>query len=282
VVTRCGSVEQDVTLFTSAELPPGCVQVPGGLFQAGGDPDFPLYPARTQRIDEFFLALDPVTCAEYADFLNALAKSNLPLAKDISPSSQSDRRDWPGPPFEVPTSSWLVAASSERRSAASRLANCPVDWEADWPVLGVTWRAAMDYAAWRRESSAWPFTLPEESCWEKAARGPDGRYFPFGRHFDARWCNVAMSRDGAPRPVSVHAFPHDESPYGVRGLAGNAKDWALNPAGGPGRMWRIVRGGYWSTEGIEMRVVYRSAGNQDGTHSEGSFRLACPIRLPWT
>ena len=99
---------------------------------------------------------------------------------------------------------------------------------------------------------------------EKAARGVDGRLAPWGDHFDANFCRVLESHTDTPTCGGVDDNSLDESPYGVRGLAGNTRDWCLNnwthdgPAAGGTRLaintpaaeddnYRCVRGGAWSS-----------------------------------
>jgi formylglycine-generating enzyme required for sulfatase activity len=92
----------------------------------------------------------------------------------------------------------------------------------------VTWTQARRYAAWRAQREALPWRLPAELEWEKAARGVDGRFFPWGDHLDPSFCCMLRSHLGRPLPALVSDFPFDESPYGVRGLAGNMRDWCLD------------------------------------------------------
>jgi hypothetical protein len=56
----------------------------------------------------------------------------------------------------------------------------------------------------------------------------DGRVFPWGRHLDASWAFIAQSHAGAYQPLPVYAFVEDESPYGVRWLAGGSSDFCIN------------------------------------------------------
>jgi len=112
------------------------------------------------------------------------------------------------------------------------------DWRDDWPVMGVSWDDATDYARWltaRAGGGRWRFELPSEDEWEKAARGPDGRFFPWGDEFDPTFCRMQDSRAGEqPRlqPEAFGLFPLDESPYGLRDLGGGMREWTATFSGG--------------------------------------------------
>jgi len=120
----------------------------------------------------------------------------------------------------------------------------------DHPIVNVTWNYAQEYCKWAG------VILPTEAQWEKAARGTDGRKFPWGNKFDARnlWCSVKQRRDGT-APVGERGI----SPYGCNDMAGNVWQWCLdwydaeyitsepcsNPTGPVAGQTRFLRGGSW-------------------------------------
>ena len=101
-------------------------------------------------------------------------------------------------------------------------------WEMDYPVCFIDWFAANAYATWVSEESGLTYRLPTEHEWEKAAKGVDGRPYPWGSEFDPSWCCVRESHSKRPLPQKIDSFPQDESPYGVRGMAGNMSEWTAS------------------------------------------------------
>jgi formylglycine-generating enzyme required for sulfatase activity len=149
----------------------------------------------------------------------------------------------------------------------------PVDWEEDWPVFGVSWLDLMEYAAWRRRKTAYLFSLPLSVLWEKAARGADGRIYPWGNEFDPTFCNSNQTHEDGTRPCPVDSFPLDESPYGVRGLGGNSRDVCLNGPGEQFPAWCVSRGGDWSFSGFLHRCASQTGDTLTYVHNHFGGRL---------
>ena len=139
-------------------------------------------------------------------------------------------------------------------------------WKPDWPVFMVTWYGAQAYAAWEAGRTGQSWRLPGELAREKAARGVDGRYFPWGDGFDPSWACMERSHPGAQLPAPVGAFPIDESVYGIRELAGNVCEWSRDVflADGPPEASACHGGAHSSTQGHGSRVGAKPAdGNRD-------------------
>jgi formylglycine-generating enzyme required for sulfatase activity len=93
----------------------------------------------------------------------------------------------------------------------------------DHPVVWVTWHDAEDYAAWLAGCTGGNWRLPTEAEWEKAARGTDGRIYPWGDAFDRERCNTDEAGIHGTAPVG--SYPSGASSYGVQDMAGNVWDW---------------------------------------------------------
>ncbi len=278
-VRRQQDIRLELTLPGRGELPPGFQRVPAGEFTWQGDRALPgAMKAETRLLDDFLIATQPVTCAEYAVFLNDLLKSDpAQAAAHVPRGVMASGLRWP----QVPGKGFVVPTASNGADHGARMTGVPADWEEDWPILGISWADACAYARWRSLRDQRPYFLPHEAQWEKAARGPDGRGLPWGNEFLDPHANTNQAHAGGARPTPVGSFPFDESPYGVRGLAGNARDWCLND---PGEFvqtgWRCQRGGNWLTPPPTARAAVRNAAQQGTAQSGTTIRLATVIRLP--
>ena len=103
--------------------------------------------------------------------------------------------------------------------------NQPADEKLDQPVCGVTWYESLAYCQWLSEESGRLYTLPTEAQWERAARGSDGRLYPWGEDWDPRRCNSEKEVITA-----VTAYP-PQNDLGCYDLAGNTREWTLTAWG---------------------------------------------------
>jgi formylglycine-generating enzyme required for sulfatase activity len=91
------------------------------------------------------------------------------------------------------------------------------------PIVGVSWHQARAYCAWARGR------LPTEAEWEKAARGPQGRMFPWGDEYPNGTRAVYGRREETGHPDPVGSRPRGDSPYGLHDMAGNVWEWVESP-----------------------------------------------------
>jgi formylglycine-generating enzyme required for sulfatase activity len=277
-----GEFAVDVTLSLPTEVPPRFASIAEGTFLYQGDAKNPhSEPLQSGATQAYFLAKYPVTTKEYAEFLNARAQTELDLVvrRGAPRDLEKGAPLWPGPPYSVPTAAFLATAPPEFRAAAKKLPGCSADWNDHWPIVSISWADAMRFCEWKRATTGWLMSLPHEIEWEKAARGVDGRTFPWGHVLPRGTCNTISVNPEAASPSAVEDFPADESPFGVFGQGGNARDMCLNEPGPEFPGQRVMRGGYWASDGLRCHSSYRTCSKQDHVSANGGFRLMCLTKL---
>ncbi len=265
------------------ELGQGDCYVPAGWFVSGGDPEaVGSLPQRRLWADRLVMRRFPVTNREYIEFLDDLVASGRE-----EEALRHVPRERVGHGGEL----GAMAYGRDDQGRFELVVDADGDaWLPDLPVCLVDWWGAAAYSEWLAARTGAPWRLPGELEWEKTARGADGRFFPWGDATDPSWCCMRESHAGRPLPAVVDSYPVDESPYGVRGLGGNMRDWCADvyEPGGPasaggrvsrpervrGRDPRVLRGGSWFMSAGLLRAAFRRADEPDLRYYLLGFRVA--------
>ena len=197
-----------------------------------------LYGEDKQKIylDGFWIDKTPVTNAEYKWFLDANPKHLVPSGWDNNYNWDEKKRTYP--------------AGKDNH-----------------PVVIVDWEDAKAYANWSRKR------LPTEQEWEKAARGTDGREYPWGAWQDG-CANTQETKISGTSPVGQFS-PQGDSPYGCVDMAGNVSEWSDDWY--EEDTYRVLRGGSWFFTTTRSRCTFRDSNPPHfGNHYIG-FRLVLSL-----
>ncbi|MBU6390711.1 MAG: SUMF1/EgtB/PvdO family nonheme iron enzyme [Planctomycetes bacterium] len=234
------------------------ILIPAGKFIMGTTED-EFIPEETPQhevyLDAYYIDKYEVTNAQYWEFLQYLKTTGdhskcfpgEPKGKDHTPGTP--HTGWDYPYYDYP----------------------------DYPVCRVDWYDAYAFAAWAGKR------LSTEAEWEKAARGTDGRRFPWGNVWDAKRCNV-----GTDAPLSVGSFEYGKSLYGCMDLIGSVSEWcndwyhpeyyqntpSVNPKGPETSTGlRIIKGGsLFAPYAYKMRCAVRIFGKPEDRNKSIGFR----------
>ncbi|MCP5054376.1 MAG: formylglycine-generating enzyme family protein [bacterium] len=155
------------------------------------------------------------------------------------------------------------------------------------PVMDVSWYHAADYCKWLSNKAGISFKLPTEAQWEKAARGTDGRKYPWGEQEPNK--NLTNFNEDINKASPVGSYPQGTSPYGLLDMAGNVWEWCRdwyapfsyfntriaqrNPTGPVDGAYRIIRGGSFLDKGWRLRCFERNYTDPSYQNTDVSFRL---------
>jgi iron(II)-dependent oxidoreductase len=235
------------------ETPGGMMSIPAGWFLMGSDP-YVDRNAGPQELPQRWVYLDEFAMDRYE-------VSNVHYLRFVMGAGASV------PPY------WKDGAFPDKL--------------AFHPVIGVSWEEADTYCRWAGKR------LPTEAEWEKAARGPDGRLFPWGNQ-PAGWGRSNIAHPGSKRGVkypplaNVDRYDRGRSVYGVYQMAGNVAEWVAdwfdpeyyqrgtnyNPDGPVVGQERVFRGGSWNEDPEVARSAGRGARVPDHRSYLIGFRCA--------
>ncbi len=168
--------------------------------------------------------------------------------------------------------------------------------ESEWPQnnrpkTDVSWYEAVAYTRWLSESLGYEICLATEQQWEKAARGTDGRVYPWGNAYRSGYANVDETEKEAGNDkfylretTAVGVYPHGKSPFGLKDLSGNVWEWCLNKHGNPEVIVadtsgesRVMRGGSWFRSPDFARSDWRNGYNPGYHNLDVGFRVVCVL-----
>ena len=259
ILLACGSSPvEDENYEQSVEQPDlkNMVFIPAGEFLMGsleGEGAFDERPQHKVYLDDFYIDKYEVTIAEFKEFVEATGYVTDAERKGFG-EVWNPKTYWYWRARNFNGASWESPNKYGDEPHPEAWENDYIADKLDYPVVQVSWNDAQAYAAWVNKR------LPTEAEWEKAAKGTDGRRWPWGNVFNPKIEDITVHTNiNNDVLISVGCFPTGASPYGVYNLAGNAQEWVAdwyapdyytltpknNPEGPNTCRFRVLRGGSW-------------------------------------
>lgn len=233
------------------------VAVPAGEFTMGSeDGDNDEQPVTERFVDDFWIDKTEVTNQQYAFFLNELTNGTYENGCDGKACVEMQTDDATSK-LLLRENNYSVEAGFEKH-----------------PVNNVSWYGAVAYCEWRGAR------LPNEMEWEKAARGTDGRTYPWGEGIDDTLANYG---NNVGTTTEVGSYPDGASPYGALDMAGNLWEWTADPYNNPYKQLEnyehngetmVLRGGSWSNLDRLVRAANRGRYDPATRLNNVGFRCA--------
>jgi eukaryotic-like serine/threonine-protein kinase len=237
----------------------------GGDALLGGDSDHAAWSqGQIRHVDTFAIQRWPLTFEAYLAFVREVARDDPRQARELIPRDFKGHKLWR---HDSDEGGWQPMPS---------LGGDAQGISAELPLFGIDLACAEAYAAWLSARRGTVYRLPWDHEWEKAARGVDGRNFPWGDHFDATFCKMRDSRSVPPRPEPAGVFDLDESPYGVRAMAGTIAEWVKDATLDGGS---FTRGGAWSDSELDCRLSTRRYSAPTARSTRVGMRLVREVAL---
>jgi len=228
------------------------VEISGGTFLYGEEKE-------TRELPGFYIARYPITNAQYQAFIDG--------------GGYKEARWWKG-----------LEGRADRPEKSG--------WtESNRPRESVNWHEAMAFCSWLSDKLGYTVQLPTEVQWERAARGTDGRNYPWGESYRSGYANTNEIRDKSglhhlKQTTAVGVYPQGGSPEGVQDLVGNVWEWCQNEYHNPentdlrGIEPRFLRGGAWANNPGDARASTRYKFNPGSRSINFGFRVFCSSPMP--
>jgi len=222
-------------------------------------------PRHRVHLDAYYIDRYEITNALFERFVRATNhRTSAEQEGDAGVSLQKDGQwEW----AKVPGATWRTPSGPGTKAPP------------DHPVVNVSWEDAQAYCRWAGKR------LPTEAEWEKAARGTDGRRYPWGEIWESSRANGAIT---VKTTSPVGSYPTGVSPFGAHDMSGNVWEWVSdwfakeyyassperNPTGPPSGSLHPVRGGSWVPNPTFLRSTSRLVYSPTNRYSDLGFRCA--------